>query len=544
MLSKDSGGKHTMTDTDLNQMSRTRIGFHYFPDSTHYREKDLEIWLPELRKLKASWLVLKAETTRAIPEFFIKGLLEAGIEPIIHFNLELPCHTEQVNLEPILSSYGKWGANYTIFFDLPNMRSSWAPQEWAQNDLVKRFLDQYLPFAYQAVNAGLKPVLPPLEPGGSYWDTAFLRSVLEIFEQRKLNRLVDRMTLSAYAWSDKKPLNWGVGGPERWIETRPYYTPPNEQDQRGFRIFDWYLSIFNNIFHKDCPILLLGAGIDDHPSRLERVIASDSRHKFTNLAIGRLAFNEDVLEPGNPEVTLKKIPDQILCVNFWLLSCDNLSPYQNHAWYHPSGKKLPVVQAWVDWFGSGELHTEIIMPTQDQEASPPAQTESGNLASGTSPFVTDMQTDASASTDTQLEEKITPKEKIDAEIKEDSKMNIPANVDRTVPFKQQSAEQVAGKPKTKQASLFSRPIQHYLLLPSYDWGISDWHLEVIRPFVKKHQPTIGFSLKEAVLANKVTIIGSNQTFPDEIVERLRASGCEVERISGDGTTIATELAKR
>jgi len=33
-----------------------RIGFHYYPDTFHYREKDLQTWLPELQGLGAGWL--------------------------------------------------------------------------------------------------------------------------------------------------------------------------------------------------------------------------------------------------------------------------------------------------------------------------------------------------------------------------------------------------------------------------------------------------------------------------------------------------------
>lgn len=533
-----------MDELQTNHTGKTRIGFHYFPDSTHYREKDLEQWLPKLLNLKASWLVLKGETTRAIPEFFINGLREAGIEPIVQFDLTLPCREDELNLEPILNSYGKWGMKYVIFFDQPNRRSSWAVQHWVQKDLVKQFLDQYLPFAYQAIHAGLKPVLPPLEPGGNYWDTAFLRSILETFEKRKLNQLVDELALSAYAWVGKKALNWGAGGPERWVEARPYFTPPNEQDQRGFRIFDWYISNFYAVFQKECPILLLQAGIDGHPSTLNEDSSLDSRHKFTNLAIGRLAMGEHVVEPGNPDVTLVKIPDQVLCVNFWLLTCETRSPYEKQAWYHPSGKQLPIVKAWLDWFGSGEIQPEIVSPNVISESKP--EITFGSPDRINVPASSAMSEISSSNFDTspELEEKITPKDQIDAAMEEEKGMNVPANLDRTIPYHTPPQEHVSGVNPVKKAALFPRPIQHYLLLPSYDWGISDWHLEVIRPFVKKYQPTIGFSLKEAVLASKVTIIGNHQTFPDEIIERLRASGCEVERISGDGTTIATELAKR
>jgi hypothetical protein len=98
----------------------------------------------------------------------------------------------------------------------------------------------------------------------------------------------------------------------------------------------------------------------------------------------------------------------------------------------------------------------------------------------------------------------------------------------------------AGSPKPHP--LIGQSISHYLLLPSYEWGIAEWHLDVIRPFVIKHRPTIGFSLEEASHAEHVTVIGGQGSFPEDELERLRTTGCSVERISGDGTSIATQLA--
>jgi hypothetical protein len=83
---------------------------------------------------------------------------------------------------------------------------------------------------------------------------------------------------------------------------------------------------------------------------------------------------------------------------------------------------------------------------------------------------------------------------------------------------------------------------HYLLIPSYEWGVADWHLEAIRPFVKKHRPTVGFSLNEAVRARKVTVIGDPKSYPSQLIDELNTAGCVVELIEGDGTTIATKLA--
>jgi len=89
-----------------------------------------------------------------------------------------------------------------------------------------------------------------------------------------------------------------------------------------------------------------------------------------------------------------------------------------------------------------------------------------------------------------------------------------------------------------------RTISHYLLLPVYEWGIADWQLDVIRPFVKKYQPTIGFSLEEASMADQVTVIGSRQSFNESDINRLRDKGCKVVQITGDGTSIATQMAQR
>src|SRR5262245_59292929 len=52
-----------------------RLGLHYFPDTLHYREADLQTWLPELQALGVSWLVLQSEQDRAIPEYFLRGLM-------------------------------------------------------------------------------------------------------------------------------------------------------------------------------------------------------------------------------------------------------------------------------------------------------------------------------------------------------------------------------------------------------------------------------------------------------------------------------------
>jgi hypothetical protein len=84
---------------------------------------------------------------------------------------------------------------------------------------------------------------------------------------------------------------------------------------------------------------------------------------------------------------------------------------------------------------------------------------------------------------------------------------------------------------------------HYLLLPSFEWGVADWHLNVTRPFIKRHRPTVGFALEEALQAEKVTVVGGEEYFSEKQLTYLRNQGCLVRRIEGDGTKIASQLAE-
>lgn len=438
----------------------TRIGFHYFPDTLHYRDCDLAAWLPELTSLGASWLVLQSAPDRAIPESFLSGLSSTGIHPIIHFRLSLANANEPAEIQPLLESYARWGACSAVFYDRPNARSSWPASGWAQQDLVERFLDRYLPLAALALESGLAPVLPPLEPGGNYWDTAFLRGVLESLVRRKQARLLQSLALGAYAWSSGHTLNWGAGGPEAWPEVRPYLTPTGSQDQRGFRIYDWYQTIATAVLGQPLPLVLFQAGAPVDPMLPLTDPTSGQTGPDTAVAIARMLAGETIADPTDRQTALEPIPQQVVACSYWLLADDPASPFHSQAFYQGSREPLPAVQA---------LKSYLASPA-------PAQKKSAPVA------------------------KLTPS--------------------------------------------LDHPISHYLLLPTYEWGVADWHLDVIKPFIKKHTPAVGFSLDEARLAQKVTVVGSTQTFTENDLETLRSFGCTVERISGDGTSIASQLAER
>lgn len=443
--------------------TNNRLGFHYYPDASHFTDSDLRTWLPELKQLGANWLTLVAPRDRAIPEAFLTGLLQAGIEPILHFHLPLTSPPAPEEMALLFSSYARWGVRYAALFDRPNTRAAWSASTWAQTDLVERFLDIFIPLAEAALNAGLIPVLPPLEPGGDYWDTSFLLAALRGMQRRGSLQLLQSLALGAYAWVDEHPLTWGAGGPERWPGTRPYITPADQQDQRGFYIFDWYKAIAQAILGKTPDILLLGAGYRmktgiDHDPSIDEVY----QHARENLALFKLIQEGQTTDDAG--IVGEPVAAEVLACNFWLLACAPDQAMAGEAWFQADGSMLPIVAA---------LHPRTQEPPQDEE--------------------------------------------------QEEEIPLP-------PFDEPIVEEER------------HPIEHYLLLPLYDWGVIEWHLDAIRPYILRHQPTVGFNLSEAILAKHVTVLGGEQTFPAEEIERLHQAGCSVELVSGDGTSIATQMA--
>jgi hypothetical protein len=449
----------------------TRIGFYYYPDSLHYRESDLNTWLPEMKALGASWLTLLAPVDRAIPEHFIRSLITAGIEPVLHFNMPVDTPTQLRDLRLLFNTYSRWGVHYVVLFDRPNTRSAWSASAWTQSNLVERFLDIYIPVATAAQQAGLIPVFPPMEPGGDYWDTAFLRAALNGLQRRNCHHLLEKPVLGAYAWVNEHSLNWGAGGPERWPGARPYFTPQNSEDQLGFRIFDWYLTIARAVLHSPCHVLILGGGVrySDQASP-EATVKAEIVHAEKNLSIAALMSSSENHLTSTEE--LDPVSAEVLACNFWLLAASGDSQWSSQAWFRSDGTFLSAAGTLRQWMTNRRGKSAPVNSTPASIEPPNGAVHEGTAAN-------------------------------------------PAE---------------------------GKTITHYLLLPVYEWGISDWHLDVIRPFLKKHRPTVGFSLEEAKSSNRVTVVGGSPSFHQSIIEELKAAGCTVHHIGGDGTSIATQLA--
>ncbi len=305
-----------------------RIGYHYYPDDRHYSQTELRAWLPRLHSLHAHWLVLHAGPERAVPESFLRGLIDAGIQPIVHLRAPLAA-APAAALAPLLSAYGHWGLRYVVVFDRPNLRANWPPHDWARPELIERFVDVLLPVLAAQRASGLAPILPPLEPGGDFWDTAFLGALLEALARRGQGSLLDELVLAAYAWTYDRPPDWGAGGPARWPEARPYHTPPGCQDQRGMRACDWYAAAAAQAGLPSLPILVVGGGaLRTQPPP---AVGPDP-HVEQNLAAARAVLSGD-------------LPASVLNFAFYPLAAEPDQPDHLSAWFASPDQPRPIVQA-------------------------------------------------------------------------------------------------------------------------------------------------------------------------------------------------------
>ncbi|HNT53121.1 MAG TPA: hypothetical protein PKG95_00295 [Anaerolineaceae bacterium] len=313
----------------------TRLGLHYFPDTLHYRQSDLAIWLPELHGLGVSWLALQTEISRAIPEFFLRSLIGAGITPILQFQLSLSQPPSCRELLPLFQVYHRWGVQYIVLFEQPNQSSAWLEAEWLREDLVERTLDRYLTLAEIALEHGLLPVFPPLAPGGSYWDLSFLTAALQSLQRRQKKHLLETLVLAAYAHDGGHPLDWGLGGPLRWPEVRPYLTPEKSEDQCGFRNHEWVQAIVIEQLGATRPMLLLEAGKD-------MTIAAQ-------LAAAKLVHGQSGTAPDHQSPVPAPLATEVLGCCFWLLSTPPASPAAGLGWYSADGNPgflADQVKAW------------------------------------------------------------------------------------------------------------------------------------------------------------------------------------------------------
>jgi hypothetical protein len=399
--------------------TRSRLGFYYSSDDRLYSRSALEIILPALDSVKAGWLVLRGSAARAIPEEFLAALHNKGIEPIIHMPISVG-ETGAQELQSLMTAYGQWNVKHVVVFDRPNQKSSWAEGQWNHSNLVERFAEHLIPVLEMQVDAGLVPVLPALEPGGDYWDLAFLETLLSILDQRLDPTVKDQLKLGIYNWVNEKPLDWGSGGPSSWPTTRPYHTPPGSQDHLGFRIFEWYAAVTKKVFGHTLPMLVISGGtVTNTPETITRV----DRNLEINLSITRMLQDESL--PSYLE-------------NFAF------------SYFYAPDASGPSRTSWIS--------------SHDQYS--------------------------------------------------------PALV---------ALQRLVRQGYSKQPVTDAKRYPHYLLLPSNHQHQAMLAWAEIGPYVIEHQPLVGFSIEEAMLAHHVTLAGDESVIPSSISADLSAAGCKVDR---------------
>lgn len=418
-----------------------RLGFHYYQNAEHDSEKDLEYWLPELKSLASKWLLIKSPTSRAINEKFLRSVILSGITPIIQFDISPNYAVEELSI--LVNAYAKWGCQYITAFPFPNAVSSWEAISWAQGNLAEQFANCWIEFADLALSNNLIPIFPALNPCGEYLGQAFFKSTLTQIANKGRADLFNNFHFAVIAHTNERSLDWGLSN------LSPMLNPPlfsSTQNNCCFRTYAAFLLLFKQISAKDAKVFLLHTGTKTTSTTLL------DRQAEINLAIAKLAENQIVRDPYQPENFVTLLEENVLGVLFNLLPSETASA----SWYDDSSKPLPVASQWKTWM-------------QNQPTQHPEQVH-------------------------------------------DEKSN----------------------PNQKQF----HPIQHYLLLPRYSWGIPEQWLEMIRPILRNHQVTIGFSTDEARHASQVTIFNENGFFTDEYITSLRNAGSRVRLISQIGTELA------
>jgi len=319
-----------------------RLGFHYFPDCRHYTEKDVKRWLPTLKDIKAQWLVIKSPINRAISEGFIRSFSDSGIDLVIDFNAPLSDQLDWHDLELLLTYYGKWGVKYAILNQHPNQKKSWAGTKWGDAQLIDSVISDFIRFGSLCLENTIRPVFPLLTPGGDYWDLAFLKTALLKLKKEASLAIQNNFILSAVAWDWNKPLDWGAGGNECWPNVKPYKIPQEDQNQLGFRTYEWYAPIAKEVFGKNIPVLLLQAGVSHGPQDSESSYQSSGLERL--LAIYRLIKGENVYETLDGSQLLPPVSPDVIGCCFYLLSSDGAAD-RTLQWFSPDGVRLPPAQA-------------------------------------------------------------------------------------------------------------------------------------------------------------------------------------------------------
>jgi len=296
-----------------------RIGIQLSESFLHESKEKISALLSQ-QVVAPNWICLScAGETQELLNFMEKDIGEPR-SILIHMKNNRALLEGGLDMAGLNREFAEHNVQQVVLFNKPNLRETWPQKVWQDKNFIGVFSQKLLELAESVESFGMHAIFPPLEPGGDYWDTSFLRSVLEHLESDN-NGNWQQMMLSAYARCGNRSLNWGKGGPEVWPSAVPYNTPENTQDQRGFHIFEWYQTIARAVTNSQIPIILFDAGyIPKEP------LSSLDQQKI-NAAIVQNLLGELMQDPVDQTQTMAEIPDYVPSVFFRIDTHEDLAVF-------------------------------------------------------------------------------------------------------------------------------------------------------------------------------------------------------------------------
>ncbi len=306
----------------------TGIGFHWFPTLGNYSQTDLDTFMPRLKALGVNWLALLSDPVGPISETFIRRLIEEAIEPVIRIYTPTVHALDQNQLRALAQTYADWGVHYIHPYNEPNLVEEWG-DAWNPEALPDRFMDYALPCleTLYAVD-GIIPVLPPLAPGGNYWDLDFFRIMLDLIVVRGKEYLFDKLAIGIHNYADNRPLDWGRGGRAAWPCAQSGYLPPGCQDHRGFRLFEWYDELVRARVGRSLPMICGENGvIVGRQGEAAYPPIDEALHAQRSVEMSRMVMEGEV-------------PNYVFNNAFWLLAAGDDNMFAAHRWFRPDGRPV------------------------------------------------------------------------------------------------------------------------------------------------------------------------------------------------------------
>ena len=462
-------------------MNQTKqLGFHYYNDMDHYDEASLDYWLPKLQAAGTRWLVLSIIEKAEIPENFLKRVTTAGIEPIICLQFSITNPPLMDIFRERMAYYRKNGVHLVQFFNYPNMKNSWTPDEWKKQKLVERFVELFSRYAETCIEQKIIPIFPLLQPGGDYWDISFLKESLHVLQQKNNESLLSNLIFSADAGFQEHPLDWGKGGPEAHQPVIAYQN--GQTDHRGFHIFEWYQAILHQVMKKNVPMILFQTGRWSTSTGPFDLSPKQAKQQLLRILAILQEQASKVLPQENPA-----IPPYIISCNLYKLPTEFLTSLKKE---HETKKFRNVIQLHENASKTNRILESTV------SASKSVSSEIGSVICSIFAAITPYLCGA-------------------------GKQFLILVVENFI------------KIVRSLIAIFLRGESYssYFLIPDAESLLTEGQREIIRQYINKTNCKSGKNLYEALSSSKVILLNDSSLYPRNVIKQLRYNNCQIQTLS-------------